>query len=182
MQTIQKRPTLEQVMSYENPHIVGSFLKSFAVSKEEANDIFDQVKSMMWLMNEMDYDGLRSEEKAFSIDDSLVIIDEMWHTFILFTKEYDRFCRDTFGYFMHHLPAVETEETKKEYALRFEGLTQEQIVAEVMNEKRWQYVYVFKKLGQASFLKWYTEYHQKYTAEHILALRAQVISAPASAN
>jgi hypothetical protein len=31
-------------------------------------------------------------------------IDEAWHTFLLFTREYEEFCRTHFGQFLHHHP------------------------------------------------------------------------------
>ena len=31
-------------------------------------------------------------------------VDEIWHTFILFTREYAAFCREAFGEFIHHVP------------------------------------------------------------------------------
>lgn len=33
-------------------------------------------------------------------------IDEYWHTFILFTNEYNDFCTSTAGSFIHHYPPV----------------------------------------------------------------------------
>jgi len=32
--------------------------------------------------------------------------DELWHEFILHTRQYDEFCRQAFGRFLHHTPAV----------------------------------------------------------------------------
>ncbi len=32
-------------------------------------------------------------------------VDDAWHEFILFTRQYDAFCRHAFGYFLHHTPA-----------------------------------------------------------------------------
>jgi hypothetical protein len=34
------------------------------------------------------------------------IADDLWHEFILFTRNYDAFCRQAFGGFLHHTPAV----------------------------------------------------------------------------
>lgn len=50
------------------------------------------------------------------------IIDEMWHTFILLTKDYAAFCQQYFGEFMHHEPEVgnETDENKEIDLDRFE--------------------------------------------------------------
>lgn len=33
------------------------------------------------------------------------IVDEAWHNFILFTREYQHFCDQAFGEFLHHTPA-----------------------------------------------------------------------------
>jgi hypothetical protein len=34
------------------------------------------------------------------------VVDELWHEFILYTREYQQFCRKAFGGFLHHTPAV----------------------------------------------------------------------------
>ena len=33
-------------------------------------------------------------------------VDDLWHEFILFTKHYNDFCKQAFGHFLHHTPAV----------------------------------------------------------------------------
>lgn len=34
------------------------------------------------------------------------VVDDLWHEFILYTKDYDAFCRRAFGNFLHHSPAA----------------------------------------------------------------------------
>lgn len=34
------------------------------------------------------------------------VVDDLWHEFILYTRHYDAFCRQAFGRFLHHTPAV----------------------------------------------------------------------------
>jgi hypothetical protein len=34
------------------------------------------------------------------------VADDLWHEFILYTREYEAFCRQAFGTFLHHTPAV----------------------------------------------------------------------------
>jgi hypothetical protein len=34
------------------------------------------------------------------------VADDLWHQFILYTRNYDAFCRRAFGRFMHHTPAA----------------------------------------------------------------------------
>ena len=33
-------------------------------------------------------------------------VDDLWHEFILYTRDYEQFCKRAFGRFMHHTPAV----------------------------------------------------------------------------
>jgi hypothetical protein len=34
------------------------------------------------------------------------VVDDLWHEFILYTQQYERFCQKAFGRFLHHTPAV----------------------------------------------------------------------------
>lgn len=42
------------------------------------------------------------------------VADDLWHEFILYTREYDAFCRRAFGGFLHHTPAVVLNEHRKD--------------------------------------------------------------------
>lgn len=46
-------------------------------------------------------------------------VDEVWHTFILFTRDYVSFCDETFGFFLHHQPAVPSRPLGTEPRQRF---------------------------------------------------------------
>ncbi len=37
------------------------------------------------------------------------VVDDLWHEFILYTKNYQDFCQRAFGQFMHHTPAIAFE-------------------------------------------------------------------------
>jgi hypothetical protein len=41
------------------------------------------------------------------------VADDLWHEFILYTREYDAFCRRSFGAFLHHMPAVVLSENRR---------------------------------------------------------------------
>jgi hypothetical protein len=47
---------------------------------------------------------LRSGRRFVSMPSQ--VVDDLWHEFILYTKGYDAFCRQAFGRFLHHTPAV----------------------------------------------------------------------------
>ena len=41
-------------------------------------------------------------------------LDELWHTFIIFTSSYAKFCRDLGGEFVHHLPEPPKDKTPRD--------------------------------------------------------------------
>jgi hypothetical protein len=41
------------------------------------------------------------------------VADDLWHEFILYTRDYQRFCSRAFGTFLHHTPAVALSEGAK---------------------------------------------------------------------
>jgi hypothetical protein len=47
---------------------------------------------------------LKSGKKYVSMPSQ--VVDDLWHEFILYTKNYQHFCRHAFGSFLHHTPAV----------------------------------------------------------------------------
>ncbi|MFA6065649.1 MAG: hypothetical protein WC707_00525 [Candidatus Babeliaceae bacterium] len=38
-------------------------------------------------------------------------VDNLWHTFILFTHEYAEFCNKYFGHFIHHMPKTDMQKS-----------------------------------------------------------------------
>jgi len=42
------------------------------------------------------------------------VVDDLWHEFILFTRDYQVFCQTAFGTFLHHTPAVKMGEVKSD--------------------------------------------------------------------
>ncbi len=54
---------------------------------------------------------LKSGRKFVSMPSQ--VVDDLWHEFILYTKNYELFCEKAFGRFMHHVPAVVLSRNKK---------------------------------------------------------------------
>ncbi len=42
------------------------------------------------------------------------VADDLWHEFILYTRDYDRFCAKAFGRFLHHTPAIVLRKSQKQ--------------------------------------------------------------------
>jgi hypothetical protein len=44
-----------------------------------------------------------------------IIVDYGWHEFILFTKLYERFCKEKLGKFIHHTPDADTAANNRNF-------------------------------------------------------------------
>lgn len=151
-----KRPTLNEVILYENKDLVDKFSVTYNCNIEMSNLIFNETKKLLWLFNEAMFD----EIEALSIDDSLIILDEMWHAFILFTGDYTSFCNEYFGYYIHHKPTTEIE--KSTYLKEAKKFRKKDFIEKEINKKRPQYEYVYKKLGEETFISWYVDLKEKF--------------------
>jgi len=161
-----KDPQLQEILAYSNTDVVYRFSKTFGVTIEESEDIFDQVKRWLWLSHHRRTQGIK---EPLSIDMSLVVIDEMWHNFVLFTKEYFKFCKVHFGYYLHHAPATEKEDEDSKAKLT--RLTKRERVEAFKNARRPQYQYVYDKLGKECFQKWYVDYPQRYSYINLMEMQ-----------
>jgi hypothetical protein len=97
-----------------------------------------------------------------------VAIDEMWHTFVLFTKDYAAFCERYFGHFVHHVPTTYREQR----AARRRGVAVERRRAEA--RIRGAAAYICSTLGEATFVRWYDTLARKYTPTDLERRRRRV--------
>jgi len=140
--------------------IIDGFINRYNVTREEAIDIFEETKKWLWAA------AKSSEEDSvtMSIDASLLIIDEMWHTFILHTKYYHNFCMNVLKKFIHHLPTPKQE--KEAYKLQLER-NPTAVVEERKTQVYNQLSFLYDNLGAETVIKWYEEYPSKYTPEYV---------------
>jgi hypothetical protein len=66
---------------------------------------------LSWYQQERVFRALRDYFQMCQLSGSRMVsmpsqvVDDAWHEFILFTREYDNFCRNGLGRFLHHTPA-----------------------------------------------------------------------------
>lgn len=149
---------LDKIMTYENEDVLSRFMDIYDLNEEEAKEIFIETKKFLYI----------SQLPSVFIPDDLLIIDEMWHNFILFTPQYHQFCKEHFGTYFHHLPASKKEKeerekrkysdpvkAKEEYLAKLEGLIEA----------------TYDHLGEETVVKWFQVYPEKYSKEEIKKLR-----------
>lgn len=94
---------LEEVLAYKNINVINRFCQIRPDAQEEVNLIFDDLKRFLWLvatLEERKQKGQSTPDLSFS--HSMIIMDDMWHAFILWTKQYQAFCQDYLDGYIHH--------------------------------------------------------------------------------
>lgn len=143
--------------------IVESFMERYNVSHDEAWEIFIETQKWLWLASRTN-----PKDTPLFIDRPLIIIDEMWHNFILHTKHYYKFCLKHFKKFIHHDPTP--PQVKKEMHQAFlENPTQ--TLKENEEKLKKQYSLIYDHLGPETLLKWYDTMAEKYTPEYIQSIK-----------
>lgn len=93
---------IDQVLLYPMPHITARCQKDYHYADEDMPLLESELKKYLILaIVHKDSDMGRG---MYSRD-----IDNLWHSFLLFTKEYAAFCRDYAGFFIHHVPEIEEQ-------------------------------------------------------------------------
>lgn len=143
-------PNLSDLIKYQNSKIVSRYKRDYPNSKMQAEVAFKELMKFIWLCLKHRAD-IKKFPKNNELNFSCVIhaemgdIDNMWHTFILFTRDYQEFCNIYLnGIFFHHDPIQETDNLISEESYKLE-----------LN----RYLsYIFETLGEDTLKKWFSEY------------------------
>ena len=87
------------IKKYTNASVIERYRKSENLDLETAKEHFNVLKNFLTFSS-------RSDKPCFPSKQ----LDEIWHTFILYTKDYYSFCNDGLGKFVHHTPFNNDEE------------------------------------------------------------------------
>lgn len=150
--------TLPALLLYNNEDVLSRFTDLFEVSEAEAEDIFMETKKFLYI----------SRQPGVFIPDELLIVDEMWHNFILFTATYQEFCQHYFGGYLHHIPATKAEKSKHREQIAGDVAA----TRKVFNEKLARFMSVtYDQLGRDTVVKWFQQYPAQYSKQTIKNLR-----------
>lgn len=108
-------PELLSLLSYNNPKVLEVFCSQHPeISVDEAQVVFQDLLAWMWLSVQRANLG-----KKTYLFGPLLLLDEMWHVFILHTQDYVDFSMCYFGMYFHH----EVESVGFEHVVTEEELT-----------------------------------------------------------
>jgi hypothetical protein len=85
--------SLNRVMGYRLRPLIDRLVEKKGLNRSDANDLYADLMRFLYLCG--------TESKVLAPSER---IDLAWHEFLLFTKEYQRFCQRMFGFFIHHNP------------------------------------------------------------------------------
>lgn len=95
--------SLSKLQEYQIPSGVTERLKQGMVFNEmkdgQIREVVDEFKKFIAIL-------VINHEKGTRVEMVSELVDEVWHTFILFTNEYRKFCDTMVGEYIHHEPNV----------------------------------------------------------------------------
>lgn len=146
--------TLTEILQYKNIHVLNRYQKDFPNSSISAEEAFTELLKYIWLVAKQANDKSNNPKNVnlnftCSMHEEMIDIDNMWHTFLLFTKDYHDFCtRYLAGHFLHHFPEIEKENklTGQEYA----------------NELNNYLSYIYENLGAETVMKWFNIFSENF--------------------
>jgi hypothetical protein len=100
----------EEFLLYKNPAVVERYMKECNANEEEANLIWLELIKYLYIAAYCNHNKIAIELPFF--DQVNNKIDEMWHRFLLFTKDYREFCNCYCGVFLDHVPESDLDDSR----------------------------------------------------------------------
>lgn len=142
--------TLEEMIAYKHPNVVRRFAQEHPEFADHAEQIFEDLMRFFWagrVHEQARKEQPQNEELDFIyiMDEEMKPIDQMWHIFLLYTKDYMKFCDEYFGEYLHHLPDIvgqmESEQKSFETNLeRFLSFTYDHLGEDTI--RRWYHMHL----------------------------------------
>lgn len=115
------------VSTFVHDGVLQKYADKYGVTIDEARELFEEMKKFLYICS------INPKMSTPSIP-----VDNMWHQFILWTKDYANYCQENFGKFIHHFPSVGESEENFEKAYLATRDKIENLLG--INEKYWQKV------------------------------------------
>lgn len=142
-------PSLAHLLSYKNPNVVTRFKREFPHYQESAEQLFENMLKYLWICKKHSLDR-KANPQDEALDFVIVMhlemqmMDDMWHNFILHTRDYAEFCQNYFGEFVHHVPSIVEQ--------------QPEVFKDFEIEMTRYLSYVYDHLGEKTVRSWFSEH------------------------
>lgn len=137
--------SLNTILQYKNQAVIERYERDFPNNTLSGEAAFTELMKYFWLSNQhkIAYNlDPENKELQFScyLFSEMKDIDDMWHSFLLFTRDYMAFCDDHFGEFQHHTP-IESEQIA----------SNEEVEAHLTRYLS----YIYDTLGEETLMLWF---------------------------
>lgn len=95
-----KKENLNALKAWLEPEVVNRIKEKLRLSNEDANQLFEDLKLFLFIASSNDGVAYKKYRPSIAIDDA-------WHEFLLFTKNYRDFCIKVLGVFVDHTPGFD---------------------------------------------------------------------------
>lgn len=142
-------PNLDELIHYKNNKIIYRYNKDYPHATMHAEDALRELMKFIWLCLKHESDKKNNPSNvlldfACTIHPEMCDIDNMWHTFLLFTKDYHEFCSNYLGgVFFHHEPIVDMNDNHLDE--RYE------------QELTLYLSYIYDNLGEDTLMRWFEQ-------------------------
>lgn len=92
-QAVESGALLNSVMAYEHPELIDRYKRKLDMNDEDARELFADTKRYLYLC------AVAGKPLA-----PPHAVDQGWHEFLMYTKDYQDFCFAHLGKFVHHNP------------------------------------------------------------------------------
>ena len=148
---------LNEALKYSNMDVMARFLADYKVDEKTAKLVFKDMIRFLWL---------DSIGRGAIMYQQMQIVDEMWHTFVLFSEEYESFCKKYFKKMIYHVPEIPVLPPKGKSKKVFEERESEG-QSEIHNFIDLVYV----ALGPTVANRWFVFYPENFPMKKIKTLR-----------
>jgi hypothetical protein len=160
---------LKLLSEYKNIDVLFRFSKLYDIPEDDIEELFEETKKWLYAVS-INSELYKKGEVDFhiAINDDLLMLDEMWHNFILFSADYKKFCEKYFGVFIYHQPMT-FKEAEKNNAKEYQDFDKVQKKRKEFFKK--QYAFIYDLLGEETLVKWHKNWPVKYSVINIKSLR-----------
>lgn len=140
-------PNLKHILQYTHPGVIARYTHDYPNNQLAGKEALTQLIQYLWLSKKHQFEQLKNPtSKALQFEclmhPEMHEIDDMWHTFLLFTKDYSDFCQQYFDAFVHHSPIVDNEISHSENEIE---------CARYLS-------YIYDHLGEETLCTWFSSY------------------------
>ena len=101
---------LKEALGYKNKDLSDRFCREYGADRKIANLLLKDLIRYLWLVyfsSVLAKSSLIKNKNKFlvvPIFESMLPLDEMWHSFLLYSIDYEEFCRKHFNVVIPHIP------------------------------------------------------------------------------